>query len=64
MEMLAAGVPIRALGDADDGDVAHAKIGKHLTRDRELAGATIDQDKIGAIGKFGLVEDCLFSLST
>src|SRR5215468_3002246 len=41
-EALAAGVAVRPLGDADNGDVGHAKFGEYLDRNRELPGAAVD----------------------
>ena len=54
--MLAAGVAVRALGDAGDGNVAHAEIGKDLAGDGKLSGAAVDQHEIGVIGKCRVVE--------
>ena len=51
MKMLAAGIAVRPLGDADQGHVANAEVFQHLPRDAELAEAAIDQDEVGPVGK-------------
>ena len=46
-EALATGIAVGTLGDADNGDVFQAELGKHLARYFKLALAAVDQQKVG-----------------
>ena len=53
VEVFAAGIAVRAFGNADEGDVFKANVGQNLLGDGELPGATVDEDEIRAIGEYG-----------
>src|SRR5690242_12647016 len=55
VEMLAPGVAVGALGDADQLNVVQSEARQDLARYRELSQAAVNQDEVGAIGEYLLV---------
>src|SRR5204863_7799504 len=51
MEMLAAGIAVGPLGDADERDVGDAEGLQQLARDGELSAAAVDQHEVGSRGE-------------
>ena len=52
MEVLAAGVAVGTLGDADQRDARDAEAVQHLARDAELPAAAVDQHQVGPRREF------------
>ena len=53
VEVLTAGVAIRALGDADEGDISDTEFLEDFPGYCELTGTTIDQDEVRPGRRFG-----------
>ena len=47
MELFLAMIAVDALGNADEGNVVHAKLCHDLGHSRDLPRATVDQQKVG-----------------
>ena len=50
VEMLAAGIAVRPLGDADQRHILDAQIGEHLAGDGKLARPAVDQHQVRPFG--------------